>query len=265
VNSVGARTAARTSAVLRWLAPVVGIAAFLGVWELFVRVFDIPEFELPAPSAILANMRDDPGFYLRNTWVTFREAALGFTVAAVLALVVATVAAASPFLERALEPLVVLFQVTPIIAYAPAIVLWVGTGFRPILIITVIVCFAPFFFNGVTGLLSVDPAALELLRSVDASPREVFWRLRLPNALPYLFAAARIAVGLALVGAVLGEFFALVPSGLGVAIKKAQAFTDTLQLWGSIFSLALLGSVIILLLGVLERNLLRWHASQTLR
>jgi NitT/TauT family transport system permease protein len=249
----------------RGLAPVTGIAGFLLLWELLVRLLEIPQYQLPAPSAIVDNMASDPGFYLRNTWVTFRAAALGFATAALLAMVIATAASASLFLERALEPLVVLFQVTPIIAYAPAVVLWVGTGFRPILLVTVVVCFVPFFFNGVTGLLSVDPASLELLRSVDAGRREIFWRLRLPHALPYLFAAARIAVGLALIGAVLGEFFALVPEGLGVAIKKAQAFNDALQLWGSIFSLALLGSAAILGLAAAERKLLRWHASQTVR
>ncbi len=250
---------------LRWVAPAVGILGFLLGWQLLVRLFDVPENLLPAPSEILRNLAEDPSFYARNAWVTLREALLGFSIAAVLGLAVAVAASLTPFVERALQPLVVLLQVTPVIAYAPAVVIWLGFGFRPIIVITVLVCFVPFFFNGVTGLLSVDPAALELLRSVDASPREIFWRLRLPHALPYLFAAARIAVGLSLIGAVLAEFFAVVPDGLGVAIKKAQAFNDVLQLWASIFTLALLGAVMILLLGVLERKLLRWHASQAAR
>ena len=97
-----------------------------------------------------------------------------------------------------MQPVAVLIQVTPIIAYAPAFVIWLGPGLKPILAITTLVCFVPFLFNAVTGLRSVDPATHELLRSVDANGREIFWRLRLPHALPYLFAAARIAVGLAL-------------------------------------------------------------------
>jgi NitT/TauT family transport system permease protein len=250
---------------LRWLAPAVGVVGFLVAWQLLVRVFDVPENLLPAPSAILHNLAGDPGFYARNAWITLREALLGFAIAAVLGLAVAVLASLNAFVERALQPLVVLLQVTPIIAYAPAVVIWLGFGFKPIIVITVLVCFVPFFFNGITGLLSVDPATLELLQSVDASRREIFWRLRLPHALPYLFAAARIAVGLSLIGAVLGEFFAVVPGGLGVAIKKAQAFNDVLQLWASIFTLALLGAVMILLLGTVERKLLRWHASQATR
>lgn len=243
----------------RWLAPVVGVAGFLLAWELLVRGFDVQAFELPAPSRVLAHLADDPSFYARNAWVTFREAALGLALAFVAALVLAIVAAQVPFVERALHPVVVLVQVTPVIAYAPAVVIWLGAGMAPILLLTVLVCFVPFFFNGVTGLLSVDPATLELLESVNARRHEILWRLRLPHAVPYLLAAARIAVGLALIGAVLGEFFALVDEGLGVAIKKAQAFNDVDQLWGAIFTLALLGSLMIGALDLLERAVLRWH------
>jgi NitT/TauT family transport system permease protein len=245
---------------LRGLAPVVGIAAFLLLWQAIVVVFDIPKFQLPAPLDVVRHMSDDPGFYLRNALVTAREATIGFLLAAFLAVVAASIAAEITFIERAAQPVVVLVQVTPIIAYAPAVVIWLQFGQRPIVVLTTAVCFVPFYFNGVTGLRDVDPASLELLHSVDAGRREIYWRLRLPSAVPYLFAAARIAVGLALIGAVLGEFFAVVSQGLGVAIKKAQAFNDVDQLWGSIFALALTGSVMILLLGLLERAL-RWHTS----
>jgi NitT/TauT family transport system permease protein len=159
-------------------------------------------------------------------------------------------------------PLAVLIQVTPLIAYAPALVIWLGFGLKPILVGTALVCFVPFLFNAVTGFRSIDPATHELLRSVDASKREVFVRLRVPHSLPYLFSAGRIAIGLALIGAVLTEFFAGVDQGLGWAIKVAQARNLTLQLWGSIFVLAFLGGVAMVLLGLLERSVLRWHPSQ---
>lgn len=244
---------------LLWVAPLLGVIGFLLAWEVLVRLFDVPAFQLPAPSRILAHLADDPAFYLRNAWVTFREAALGLLVAFAVALTLAVAAAHVPALERALHPVVVLIQVTPVIAYAPAVVIWLGAGILPILVLTVLVSFVPFFFNGVAGLLTVDPAALELLHSVKARRREILWRLRLPHAVPYLLAAARIAVGLALIGAVLGEFFALVDEGLGVAIKKAQAFNDVDQLWGSIFTLAALGSLMIGAVDLLGRTVFRWH------
>jgi NitT/TauT family transport system permease protein len=108
----------------------------------------------------------------------------------------------------------------------------------------------------------VDPNLLELARSVDASWSEVYFKLRLPSALPNIFAAARIAVGLALIGAVLGEFFSGVRSGLGYSVKLAQARNLSLQLWGSVYVLALLGAVATLLITFLERLSLHWHSSQ---
>jgi NitT/TauT family transport system permease protein len=244
------------------VAPIVGLAAFFGLWELIIVVFDVPAFELPPPSRVFEAIADDPGFYLRNAWVTGREAALGFGLALFLALVAGTVMTYSRFLERAVQPVAVLVQVTPIIAYAPAFVIWLGAGIKPIIAITTLVCFVPFLFNAVAGLRSVDPATLEVLRSVDASVREIFLRLRLPHALPYLFAAARIAVGLALIGAVLGEWFALVDEGLGVAIRKALNFNDVDQLWASILVLGFLGGAVLLLLTLVERVALHWHPSQ---
>ncbi len=254
------------SRALRWaralVAPVLGLVAFFALWQLTVVVFDIPAFELPPPSRIFRAIADDPGFYARNAWVTGVEALLGLLLALVLALVAGTAMTYSPFLDRAVQPVAVLVQVTPIIAYAPAFVIWLGAGLRPILAITTLVCLVPFLFNTVMGLRSVDPATHELLRSVDAQGREIFWRLRLPHALPYLFAAARIAIGLALVGAVIGEWFALVSEGLGVAIRKALNFNDVDQLWASILTLVFMGGIALLALGAMERLALHWHPSQ---
>jgi NitT/TauT family transport system permease protein len=245
------------------VAPVIGVVTFLGLWQLLVWALDIQEYLLPAPTQIFRHIASDLGFYVTNAKTTLWEAGLGFAIALVLALAAATVMAHNRFIEHASLPLVVLIQVTPIIAYAPAVVIWLGFGLKPILVITSLVCFVPFLVNAVTGLRSVDPATFELMRSVSASQREVFLRLRVPHALPYLFSAARIAVGLALIGAVLGEFFAGVTSGLGYAVKVAQARSLILQLWGSIYVLGFLGAVAVLLVSVLERVVLRWHSSQT--
>jgi len=178
-------------------------------------------------------------------------------------MIVATLMAHSRFIERAVLPLAVLVQVTPIIAYTPAIVVWQGFGFKSILVVTALVCFVPFLINGVTGMRSVDANLIELARSVDASKREVFFRLRLPSALPNLFSAARIAVGLALIGAVLGEFFAGSSSGLGYTISVAQnRLQSHLQMWGAIYVLAFIGATATLLITVAERFALHWHSSQ---
>ena len=253
----------RGSIVRSIIAPMVGIVGFLALWQLLVWVFNIKQFELPAPSSIVRHLWSDPSFYFDNARSTLWEASLGFFLGLVSALIGATIMAHNRFVEQAVLPLAVLIQVTPIIAYAPAVVIWLGFGLKPILLITSLVCFVPFLFNAVTGFRSIEPAAHELLRSVNASRREVFLRLRVPCALPYLFSAARIAVGLALIGAVLGEFFAGVSGGLGWAVKVAQNRNLSLQLWGSVFVLAFLGAVAIALISVAERVALRWHSSQT--
>ncbi len=256
----------RQQALLRFGAPVVGVVGFLLMWQLLVTVFDVQRFVLPAPWDILKHIAGDPGFYIRMGRVTVWEATLGFTTALLLALAAGAVMAHSPFVERAALPLAVLIQVTPIIAYAPAIVVWLGFGLKPILVITSLVCFVPFLVNSVAGFRSVDPNLLELAQSVDARRWVVFWRLRLPSSLPYLFSAARIAVGLALIGAVLGEFFAGSTAGLGYAVKTAQARPIQLldQLWGSIFVLGFIGAMATLLISALERFVLHWHSSQRL-
>jgi NitT/TauT family transport system permease protein len=245
------------------LAPMVGVVGFLALWQFLVWVFDIKQFELPTPTEILRHLWSDPSFYFENARATLWEASLGFLLGLVGALIGATIMAHNRFIEQAVLPVAVLIQVTPIIAYAPAVVIWLHFGIKPILFITSLVCFVPFLFNAVTGFRSIEPAAHELLRSVNASKREVFFRLRVPSALPYLFSAARIAVGLALIGAVLGEFFAGVSSGLGFAVKTAQNRNLALQLWGSIYVLAFLGAVAITFISMAERMALRWHSSQT--
>jgi NitT/TauT family transport system permease protein len=259
----GERGAGVARRILRAAAPAIGIAAFLLIWQYGVKLFDIQKFILPRPSDILSSMNGAKAYYWRNARTTMWEAFLGFVIAFVLAMIAATVMAHSRFVERAVLPLAVLVQVTPIIAYTPAIVAWQGFGLKSILIVTSLVCFVPFLINGVSGMRSVDPNLIELARSVDASRREVFFRLRLPSALPNLFSAARIAVGLALIGAVLGEFFAGSLSGLGYSIKVAQNRASLrLQMWGSIYVLAFIGAAATLLISLVERVALHWHSSQ---
>lgn len=260
------RRGPKAPTLMRVLAPVVGVVGFLGLWQAWVRIFDVKQFVLPAPWDIFRHLASDPGFYVDAARTTMWEAFLGFTLALVVALAVATVMAHSRFVERAVMPLAVLVQVTPIIAYAPASVIWLGFGLKPILLISSLVCFVPFLVNATTGFRAIDPNTYELMCSVDASRREIFFRLRVPHALPYLFSAARIAVGLALIGVVLGEWFAGSTGGLGWSIKVAQAHGTSLilQLWGSIYVLALVGVLAILLIGLLERLVLRWHSSQRL-
>ena len=251
------------SSVLRFLAPLTGLAVLFGGWEAYVRLAGVSPLTLPPPSRILRHVAGDPGFYLQNGAVTLVEAMIGFVLALVVALTVATAMAHSRFVERATMPIIVLVQSTPVAVLAPVFLLWFGFSPAPKILVAALFAFIPFVANALTGLRSVDRDTLEVMRSVDASRREILWHLRLPHALPGLFSAARICVSLALVGAVIGELYGGSTRGLGYQARIAQSRSLVDQLWGSVLSLALIGIVLTLLVMALERRTLRWHTSQS--
>lgn len=245
---------ARVGELFVRVAPIVGVLAFLGVWEALVHVFGISAGQLPGPSAVFRHLASDPGFYWANGWRTTVTAGASFLLALVVGFGGGVAMALLGFVDRAVQPLAVLVQVTPIIAYAPAVVLWLGFGVRPVIFLASIICVVPFLLNTATGLRSVDPSLLELAHSVNASPVEILVRLRLPSALPYLLVAARISIGLALIGTVLGEYFAHASMGLGHSIFTAIAFGLPLQLWGSTYVLAFIGAIATASISALERR-----------
>jgi NitT/TauT family transport system permease protein len=248
----------------RWwtLAPVVGVVVFLVLWELAVRVFDIRPFVLTSPTDIVAYLRRAPGDFLGASWVTARHAMSGLLLALALALALGAVLAASPFLERAVQPVLVLVQVTPFAAYIGAVVVWLGAGDPPVVFIATLVCVPPFTFAVVAGLRGADRASLELFASVGASRWEVLRRVRLPFAAPAILTAARYNVGLALVVAYLVEGSNFADEGLGAIGRRAAANNLGDPLWATIFCVALLGILGLGIVSLIERRLLHWHPSQ---
>ena len=179
---------------------VPGIVAFLvlfGGWELGVRVTHIPATELVAPSSIFRELWRAPGFFASNAWITIQEAFWGFLVAFAVAIAAAVLVVHSKVMDRALTPIVVMLQVTPILALAPPLVVWLGFGPQPKIVMAALITFVPLFTNATVGFRAIDPATFEVMRSVNASKPEIFTRLRVPHSLPYLLAATRVCVGLA--------------------------------------------------------------------
>lgn len=246
------------------VAPIVGLIVVFGIWEFYVRVFDISRLTLPTPTSILVHLVDEPGFYWRHARVTLYEAAMGYGIALGASIIVATLMAHSRFAERASMPVIVLLQSTPVAVLAPVFLIWFGFTHWPKVLVATVFCYIPFTINGFTGLRSVDPNAYELLRSVSASKVEIFAKLRFPQSLPYFFSAGRLCVGLALVGAVIGEMFGGSTEGLGNTARVGQTRLLIDQLWGSIFVLACIGVIGNLLLAAIETRVLRWHSSQDL-
>jgi NitT/TauT family transport system permease protein len=247
----------------RFVAPLVGIVVFLGLWEAIVRVSHVRAFILRSPSRIVTFLARHPGDYARAAWVTAQQAGIGAIIALVVSVVAGALLSASSFAEHAAQPVLTLLQVTPFVAYLSSVVLWLGSGTKPALFIVALVCVPGFTFAAIDGMKSADPAARELLSSVDASPWEVLWRLRLPSAMPSLFTAARYNVGLALIAAYLAEGGNYANEGLGwigASASSAKAKADVL--WGAVFSMALLGSVALVSVSIAQRLFMRWHVSQ---
>ncbi len=257
------RTPHRVRRALLVIAPFWGLGSFFAAWELYVRLADVRPLTLPLPSSILRHIIENPGFYWEHGLVTVQEAFWGFWLAFFAAVLVATAMAHSRFVERATLPVIVLTQSTPVAVLVPVFVLWFGFSPWPKILTAALFAWIPFVANALTGLRSIDEDTHELLRSVNASRWEVYWRLRVPQSLPYLFSAARICIGLALVGAVIGEFFNS-SEGLGNTARVAQSRLLVDQLWGSVFVLAFIGVVFVLVLIAVERRVLRWHSSQDL-
>ena len=249
---------------LRVLAPLVGLLIFGLAWEALVRIFDIQRFVLLAPSAIVAELADNPSFYFDNAVVTARHMVIGLTISLAVSVAIGSVMAASRFVEEATQPILILILVTPWVAYITSVVIWFGFGEAPILFMVAFTSFPILTFGVVGGMKSADPAARELLASVNASRWEVLWRLRLPSAMPSLLTTARFAVALGLAAAYFAEGSALQIEGLG-AIGRRAALDQTSGaevLWTTIVCSALLGLIGLGVITAAERTLLRWHVSQ---
>ena len=250
--------------IAAWWWSLVGIAGFVVVWELWVRGRDVKPFVTIAPSRIARELADSPGFYLEQTWLTAWHTIVGVGLALVLGLLAGAALAAVRPLEFATQPVLVLIMVTPWVAYITSVVNWLGSGTPTILFMVGFVTFPAFVFAAVQGLRSADVAARELLASVDTPGWEVFWRLRLPSSLPSMFTAARFATGLGLAAAYFSEGGSVAADvGLGeVGRRAANASSGQPILWGSIVCAAALGVVFLVGVTLLERSVLKWHASQ---
>jgi ABC-type nitrate/sulfonate/bicarbonate transport system permease component len=245
----------------RDVAPPLSALAFaVGLWEAWVRLRGVPEYLVPAPSAIVQRLAEDPAFFARQGGITLYGAMAGFALGASIAILLAVAMAHSRFLERSLFPLAIMVKVTPIVAIAPLLAVWFGFGLTPKLFIIALITFFPVMVNAVIGLRSVNPWALQYLQSLAASPWEVLLKLRLPSALPYLFAAFKVSIPLSVIGAVVAEWFSG-DEGLGRVIQVSNSNVDMPTAFAAIVSLATMGIGLYAVVSLVERRLLSWHES----
>ena len=251
--------------VWRILAPAMVGLVFLALWEGGVRGFGVAPYILPAPSAVAVSLWVDGPSLLGSLLVTLRITLAALAAAALLGGAIALLFSRSRLLELSLFPYAVILQVTPIVAIAPLIIIWVREPFLALLVCAWIVAFFPIVSNTTVGLNSADRNLLDLFRLYGASPGQILLYLRLPTALPYFLAGLRISGGLALIGAVVAEFVAGTggaETGLAFRILEAGYRLAIPRLFAALFLLSLTGIVIYLALDLLSRRLLRhWHES----
>lgn len=250
-----------TQRMLAWrrrLLPIVAVVGLLVVWELAVVVFDIKPFIAPAPSMVAKVLAAKFGMLMSNLLPTAIEAISGFLLGNAAAIAIATAFVYKRTLEEAFFPVAVMVNTIPVVAKAPILVLLLGNGMEPKIAIAALICFFPTLVNMTRGLRDVSPQQLELMRILSASPREVFIKLRLKNALPYLFSALKIAASTAVIGAIVGEWIGAT-SGIGALIIQATYNFDSPLLYativvGSAFSAAFFGVI-----SWAEHRLLKWN------
>ncbi len=250
------------------LAPLAIVLALIGAWELAARLdvlahgLHIEPFLVPAPSDIAASLWSDRGLLADNGWVTLKEVLGGFALSVVAGVGFAIVLHLSPTLRRAVYPLLIASQTIPIVVIAPILVVWLGFGIGPKLAIIALICFFPITVNTLDGLRSVDPDLVKMIRTLDASRRQTLWRVEAPTALPFFFSGAKIAVAVAVIGAVFGEW-AGSSSGLGHLIQEASAQLQTARTFAAVAVLSALAILLFALLAAIERRVAWWGPKET--
>ena len=248
----------------RWLLPAAILAALLGAWELAARwdliadALSIEPFLVPAPSEIAEALWDDRDLLADNGWVTLQEVVLGFACALAAGIGFAVLLHLSETLRRAFYPLLVASQTVPIIVVAPILVVWFGFGIGPKLAIIALICFFPITVNTLDGLRSVDPDAVKMRRTLDAGRWQILRRVEAPTALPYAFSGAKIAVAVAVIGAVFGEWSGAT-EGLGVVMNTANANLLVARMFAAVVVLAAMAMALFGALSFLERKVVRWR------
>jgi len=244
----------------RWEVLVTTLVLLL-VWEGCVRALGIRNFLLPAPSHIIVQFFAAPSYLLKESLDTLLTTLMGFLLALGLGIGAAIGIVYSRFLDRTLYSLLVALNAVPKVALAPLFVIWLGTGSAPKIAIAMLIAIFPILIDTVLGLKSVDPDMLAMARVNQATRARVLWKIRVPNALPSIFAGMKVGISFALVGTIVGEFVAG-GSGLGHVILVAQGSFDTPTVFVALGLLCLLGVLSFSAIEMAEARLLRWHASQ---
>jgi NitT/TauT family transport system permease protein len=247
------------------LLPLATFALILAVWEGACRLFDIPSFVLPPPSRIVEGFGAvSPERWAEHLLATLRVALTGFFVSIAVSLPIAVGLARSRTLSRALYPILVVVQSTPVVAVAPIIIVVMGSGDLPRVVITCLITFFPLVVSTTIGLMATPPELVELSRSLRAPVRREITQIRLPYAVPYIFSALRISITLAVIGAVVAEFVSA-DAGLGYFIQFSTSMFRIQEAWSGLVVLVALSLVLFQAVVLVQRLAFPWSMAEERR
>lgn len=261
---MSASSRSRGASIADWVLPLGIVVALIGLWEIAAQsgfmadVLDLDSFLVPAPSEIATSLWENRTLLAESAWVTFREVFFGFLAALVVGVLTAAMLHLSPLMRRAFYPLVVASQTIPILVVAPVLIVWLGFGIGPKVAIVALLCFFPITVNTLDGLATVDPEQRNLMRSLGAGRARTFALLEVPTALPYVLSGAKIAVAVAVIGAVFGEWSGGSDAGLGYLIQLDNGQLEVARLFASVVVLSAMAILLFAALALLERRLAWW-------
>lgn len=243
-----------------WIYPVGTVVILVVLWDVLVNAFAIPQYLIPAPETVVRHLIANWKFLLDHTWVTTYETAGGFILSILIGVLLAMAIVSSRAVDQAIMPLLILSQTFPKVAVAPLLIIWFGLGVQTKVFVSFLVAFFPVVIATVAGMRAVETETMELIRSMRATRMQIFWKIRLPAALPHFFSGLKVAVAFAVVGAVVGEWVGS-EKGLGYLLLWANANLDTPMMFSVLIMLMVIGVVLYYAVVWLERIAIPWHIS----
>jgi NitT/TauT family transport system permease protein len=244
-----------------WVRPFLLFVILLVLWDLAIRLFKIPPYLIPKPLDVVGQLAQEWPMLLREVAPTTWATLAGFAVSVLIGVPTAMLIAYSPIIESFVYPLLVFSQSIPKIAIAPLFVVWFGFGIIPKVIAAFMLGFFPIVVSTVLGFKSVERDMVDLARSMGSTRWQMFFKINLPQALPAIFSGMKVSITLAVVGAVVGEFVGA-NSGIGYVLQKANGNFDLPLMFAALVVLSMMGVLLFVLLDVLEKMTIPWHASQ---
>jgi len=238
--------------------PTIALILFVLGWELAVRLLSFSPLILPGPYVVLCVLWGRMGYLVTHAGITLGESVSGFLLGGTVAILLAVIFQFSDRLERALYPYVIAFKAIPLVALAPLVTVWCGTGIFSKVVLASVISFFPVLVNAVVGMQSLAIESLDLMTTWSASQWQVLIKLRIPNALPSIFAGMKISATFAVIGSVVAEFVGS-QSGIGYVIKSSSYYLDTDLTFAAIIVSALIGLLFFGAVVLLERMVVFWH------